>query len=152
MAEQVSVMVEGGKANPGPPLGPALGPLGLNVGKVVAEINEKTKGFDGMKVPVIIKVGPNKTFTLDVGHPPTAALLLKEAKKEKGSGKAKHETIGNISMKAVKKVATIKAEDMFGNSEEEKINQVLGTCVSLGLLVDNMPARDVLKERKGKSE
>ncbi|MCL4323929.1 MAG: 50S ribosomal protein L11 [Candidatus Thermoplasmatota archaeon] len=149
MAEQVSVMVEGGRANPGPPLGPALGPLGLNVGQVVAQINEKTKVFDGMKVPVIIKVGANRSFTLEVGHPPTAAMLLKEAKKEKGSGKAKHDSIGSVSMATVKKIAEAKAEDLFGNTMDAKINQVLGTCVSMGLLVDGASARDLLRERKG---
>lgn len=147
MAEQVSVMVEGGKASPAPPLGPALGPLGLNVGQVVAQINEKTKGFAGMKVPVIIKVGPNRTFTLEVGHPPTAALLLKEAKRETGSGKAKHEIVANVTMAQVKKVSEMKAEDVFGRSSEEQVNQVLGTCVSMGFSVDGKDPREILKQR-----
>jgi len=152
MPEQVSVMVEGGKANPGPPLGPALGPLGLNVGQVVAQINEKTKEFDGMKVPVLIKVGPNRTFTLEVGHPPVAALLLKEAKKETGGGKAKHEVIGNVTMAQVKKIAEIKIDDLFGKSIEEKMNQVIGTCTSMGLTVDGKDPREVLKARKASKE
>jgi large subunit ribosomal protein L11 len=149
MADQVSVMVEGGKAAAGATLGSALGPMGLNVGQVVAAINEQTKVFAGMKVPVVIKVGPNRTFTLEVGHPPTAALLLKESKKEKGSGKAKHDPIGSVSMAVVKKVAEAKGEDLFGNSLDAKINQVLGTCVSMGLLVDGVPAREILAQRKG---
>jgi large subunit ribosomal protein L11 len=79
VADEVSVLVEGGKASAGPPLGPALGPLGVNVGQVVAQINEETKQFAGMRVPVIVKVNPtNRTFTLVVGRPPVAALLLKE--------------------------------------------------------------------------
>ncbi len=149
MADQVSVMVEGGKAAPGATLGSALGPMGLNVGQVVAAINEQTKVFAGMKVPVIIKVGANRTFTLEVGHPPTAALLLKESKKEKGAGKAKHEPIGSVSMAIVKKVAEAKGDDLFGNSLDAKINQVLGTCVSMGLLIDGVPARDILSQRRG---
>lgn len=147
MGDQVSVLVEGGKATPGPPLGPALGPLGVNVVQVVAQINEKTKGFAGMKVPVLVKVGPNKTFTLEVGRPPTAALLLKEAKKEKGSGKSKSETIGNVTMAHVKKIAEMKADDLFGRSLEEQMNQVIGTCVSMGISVDGQDARLVLKAR-----
>jgi large subunit ribosomal protein L11 len=119
------------------------------VGQVVKEINEKTKGFDGMKVPVVIKVGPNRTFTLEVGHPPTAALLLKETKKETGSGKAKHEMVGNVSMAQVKKIAEMKSEDLFGNGPEEKINQIIGTCVSMGITVDGKDPKEVLKERKG---
>ena len=87
MADEVSVLVEGGKASAGPPLGPALGPLGVNVGQVVAQINEQTKRFAGMRVPVVVKVNPStRAFTLVVGRPPVAALLLKEAGKEKGSG------------------------------------------------------------------
>ncbi len=148
MAEQVSVMVEGGKASPAPPLGPALGPLGLNVGQVVQQINEKTKGFAGMKVPVIIKVGPNRTFTLEVGRPPTSALLLKEAKRETGSGKAKHEMVANVTLAQVRKIAEMKNEDIFGRSMEEKMNQVIGTCVSMGITVDGKNPRDVLAERR----
>lgn len=151
MAEQVSVMVEGGKASPAPPLGPALGPLGLNVGQVVAQINEKTKGFAGMKVPVVIKVGPDRTFTLEVGRPPTAALLLKESKRETGSGKAKHEMVGNVTMAQVRKIADMKSEEIFGRTVEEKVNQVIGTCVSMGITVDGKNPRDVLTERRGSS-
>ena len=79
MADEVSVLVEGGKASAGPPLGPALGPLGVNVGQVVAKINEETRQFAGMRVPVVVRVDPaNRSFTLVVGRPPVAALLLKE--------------------------------------------------------------------------
>jgi large subunit ribosomal protein L11 len=147
MADQVSVLVEGGKATPGPPLGPALGPLGVNVVQVVAQINEKTKGFAGMKVPVVVKVGPNKSFTLEVGRPPTAALLLHEARAEKGAGKAKTETVGNVTMEQVRRVAEMKREDLEGRSEEERINQVLGTCVSMGITVEGRDPRELLKER-----
>ncbi len=148
MADEVSVLVEGGKASAGPPLGPALGPLGVNVGQVVAKINEETKQFAGMRVPVVVRVdAATRAFTLVVGRPPVAALLLKEAGKEKGSGKPKTETIGNIDLAAVTKIAEAKGEDLFGRSVEEKINQVIGTCVSLGLTVDGKDPRAVLAER-----
>lgn len=150
MADQVSVLVEGGKATPGPPLGPALGPLGVNVGQVVQQINEKTKLYAGMRVPVLVKVGPNKVVTVDVGRPGTAALLLAEVKKEKGSGKAKAEVIGNVSMKQVSKIAEMKKEDLFGRTDEERINQVIGTCTSMGITVDGKDPRELLKERKAK--
>ncbi len=149
MAEQVSVLVEGGKATPGPPLGPALGPLGINVVQVVAQINEKTKGFSGMKVPVLVKVGPNKSFTLEVGRPPTTALLLKEAKAEKGAGKAKTDTVGNVSISQIRQIVAMKSEDLFGRTEEEKVNQVIGTCVSMGITVDGRDPRELLRERTG---
>jgi large subunit ribosomal protein L11 len=148
VADEVSVLVEGGKATPGNPLGPALGPLGVNVVQVVAQINEQTKGFAGMKVPVVIKVNPaTRAFTLVVGRPPVAALLLKEAGKEKGSGKAKTDTVGDVSLDAVKRIAVAKGEDLYGRSEEEKVNQVIGTCTSMGLTVDGRDPRELLKER-----
>jgi large subunit ribosomal protein L11 len=148
VADEVSVLVEGGKASAGPPLGPALGPLGVNVGQVVAQINEQTKQFAGMRVPVLVKVNPStRAFTLVVGRPPVAALLLKEAGKEKGSGKPKTETVGNVTIAAVQRIAEAKGDDMHGRTVEEKMNQVIGTCVSLGLTVDGADPRTLLKER-----
>ena len=148
MAVEVSVLVEGGKAAAGATLGSALGPLGVNVGQVVTKINEETKQFAGMRVPVIIRVDPNtRSFTLLVGRPPVAALLLKEAKKEKGSGKPKTETVGDVSLAAVQRIAEAKGEDLHGRSKEEQANQVIGTCVSLGLTVDGKDPRLLLKER-----
>ena len=148
MAVEVSILVEGGKAAAGATLGSALGPLGVNVGQVVAKINEQTKEFAGMRVPVIVRVDPNtREFTLVVGRPPVAALLLKEAKKEKGSGKPKGEVIGDVSIDAVKRIAEAKGEDLHGRSIEEKMNQVIGTCVSLGLSVGGEDPRSVLKTR-----
>ena len=150
MADEVSVLVEGGKASAGPPLGPALGPLGVNVGQVVAKINEETRQFAGMRVPVVVKVDPaTRAFTLVVGRPPVAALLLKEAGKEKGSGKPKTETVGNVPLEAVRRIAEAKGEDLFGRTVEEKMNQVIGTCVSLGLSVDGEDPRAVLAKRRG---
>ncbi len=148
MAVEVSVLVEGGKAAAGATLGSALGPLGVNVGQVVAKINEETKQFSGMRVPVIIRVDPNtRAFTLVVGRPPVAALLLKEAKKEKGSGKPKTETVGDVSLAAVQRIAEAKGDDLQGRTKDEQANQVIGTCVSLGLTVDGRDPRELLKER-----
>ncbi len=148
MAPEVSVLVEGGKAAAGAALGAALGPLGVNVGQVVTQINEQTKQFAGMKVPVLVKVDAGtRTFTLEVGRPPTAALLLKEAGKEKGSGKAKTDTIGDVSMEAVRKIADAKGEDLQGRTVEERVNQVIGTAVSMGITIDGQDPRAVLSAR-----
>ena len=150
MADEVSVLVEGGKASAGAGLGAALGPLGVNVVQVVAQINEQTKGFAGMRVPVVVRVDPaTRQFTLSVGRPPVAALLIKEAGVEKGSGKSKTETVGNVTMAAVTKIAEAKGSDMFGRTLEERVNQVIGTCVSMGLTVDGQDPRLLLKERVG---
>ncbi|MCI4353392.1 MAG: 50S ribosomal protein L11 [Thermoplasmata archaeon] len=148
MAPEVSVLVEGGKAAAGAALGAALGPLGVNVAQVVVQINEHTKQFAGMKVPVLVKVdAATRAFTLEVGRPPTAALLLKEAGKEKGSGKSKGEVIGDVSMDAVRKIAEAKGADLQGRSDEERVNQVLGTAVSMGLTVDGADPRGLLTTR-----
>ena len=148
LADEVSVLVEGGKASAGAGLGAALGPLGVNVVLVVNQINEQTKGFAGMRVPVIVKVDPaTRAFTLEVGKPSVAALLIKEAGKEKGSGKPKTEVLGDVSLAAVKKIAEAKGSDLFGRSIEEKMNQVIGTCTSMGLTVDGIDPRVLLKER-----
>ena len=148
MAVDVFLLVVGGKAGAGATLGSALGPLGVNVGQVVQKINEETKQFLGMRVPVVIKVDPNtKSFTLSVGRPPVAALLLKEAKKEKGAGKPKTEVVGDVSLEAVRRIAEAKGEDLFGRTVEEKVNQVLGTCVSLGISVGGEDPRALLQSR-----
>jgi large subunit ribosomal protein L11 len=148
VAVEVSVLVEGGKAAAGATLGSALGPLGVNVGQVVQKINEETKQFAGMRVPVVIRVDPNtRAFTLVVGRPPVAALLLKEAKKEKGSGKPKTETVGNVSMDAVRRIAAAKGDELEGRTDEERANQVIGSCVSLGLTVDGEDPRTLLRTR-----
>lgn len=148
MADEVSVLVEGGKAAAGATLGAALGPLGVNVGQVVKEINEKTKQFAGMRVPVLVRVdAATRQFTLVVGRPPVAAMLLREAGKEKGSGKSRGETIGNVTLEQVRKIADAKGDDLFGRSVEERMNQVIGTCTSMGLTVDGRDPRELLKER-----
>ncbi len=150
MADEVSVLVEGGKAAAGATRGAALGPLGVNVGQVVQKINEQTKQFAGLKVPVVIKVdAATRSFTLEVGRPPVTALLLKEAGKEKGSGKPKTETVGDVSLEAVRRIAEAKSDDMFGRTIEEKVNQVIGTCVSLGLTVGGEDPRALLRRRRG---
>jgi large subunit ribosomal protein L11 len=152
VADEVSVMVEGGKAAAGAVLGAALGPLGVNVGQVVAQINEQTKGFAGMKVPVVIKVNPaTRAFTLAVGRPPVAALLLKELGKEKGSGKSGTEPVGNVTLVAVGRIAEAKGADLHGRGAEQRINQVIGTCVSMGITVDGQDARAVLRARTERS-
>ena len=150
MGAEVSILVEGGKAAAGATLGAALGPLGVNVGQVVQRINEETKQFAGMRVPVIVKVDPaTRNFTLAVGRPPVAALLLKEAGKEKGSGKSKSEVIGDVSLEAVQQIAEAKSSDLFGASLDKQMNQVIGTCVSMGITVDGQDPRALLRQRTG---
>jgi large subunit ribosomal protein L11 len=142
----ISAIVEGGKASGGPPLGPALGPLGVNINGIVAEINEKTKGFDGIKVPVKVMVDPaTKTFKIEVGAPTTSALILKELGVQSGA-KTKEETVGNLTLDQVKKIATAKEASMYGNTLADRVKQVLGTCKSMGVKCDDMEPMAMIKK------
>ena len=151
MEKTVEVVVEGGKATAAPPLGPALGPLGVNIVKVVGEINEKTKDLAGMKVPVkvILDTGTKK-YRLEVGKPPASALILKEAKASKGSSFPKKDRAGDISMEQARRIARAK----FGSDEAPFLNQILGTCRSMGVTIDKGAVTDeetrAARERKEK--
>jgi large subunit ribosomal protein L11 len=143
----VQILVDGGKAAPGPPLGPALGPLGLNINQVVSAINEKTKDFAGMKVPVKLIVDPKtKQFEIEVGTPPTSALIKKELGIEKGSATPGKAVAGDIDLEKVRKVAKMKGKDMLAYDEKKAMREVLGTCVTLGLTVEGKDPRVVQKE------
>ena len=147
MTETVEALVEGGKATPGPPLGPALGPLGVNIPKIIQEINEKTKNFGGMKVPVKIMVDPKtKSFEISVGTPPASALILKEVGVEKGSGKSKETKTGNLTMEQVKKIVEMKKGSLLGINTKNMAKEVVGTCVSMGVTVEGKEPKEVLKE------
>lgn len=138
MAQSVSTMVEGGKASTGPPLGPALGPLGLNLGQIVKEINDKTKDFAGMQVPVTVTIidAETKKYEIQIGIPPTSALIKKELKIEKGSGNRKESVAGNATIEQLKNVARAKMDSMLANDMKAAVLEVIGTCVSLGITVE----------------
>ncbi len=147
MKQSISSLVEGGKASGGPPLGPSLGPLGVNIGAVIEAINERTKDFEGMKVPVTILVDPTtKEFEIKVGTPPTSALILKELGIEKGSGEQKTEIAGDLTLDSAKKVAGMKRGGMLAESIKAAVKEVLGTCVSMGITCEGKPAKEFLEE------
>ncbi len=137
-------MVEGGKASTGPPLGPALGPLGLNLGQIVKEINEKTKDFQGMQVPVTLVVidAATKKYEIKVGIPPTSALIKKEIGIETGAAKRKEAVAGNATIEQIKKVARMKMDSMMANSLKAAVLEVIGTCVSLGITIDGKDPKE----------
>ena len=144
MAEVVEVLVPGGRATAGPPLGPSLGPLGINVKAVVDEINKKTASFNGMSVPVKIVVDAKKNFTLTVGIPPTTALIKKEAGIEKGSGEPNAKVAGNMPFEAAVRIANMKLEGMLSYELKTAVKEVIGTCVSVGVTVDGKKPKEVL--------
>jgi len=147
MAETIEALVEGGKATAGPPLGPALGPLGVNIMEIVKAINEETKAYDGMKVPVKLTIDPaTKEFEIEVGTPPTSDLVKKELKIEKGSSSARTEVVGNLSIEQAKKIARMKNRTLLGSDLKAKVKEVLGVCVSMGVTVENMEAKKAQQE------
>ncbi len=147
MAQTVKAMVEGGKATTGAPLGPALGPLGLNLGQIVKEINDKTKDFSGMQVPITVTVTDpaTKKYEISVGIPPTSALVKKELGIEKGASKRKEQTAGNGTLDQIAKVARQKIDSMLAGDLKAAVLEVLGTCVSLGVTVDGKDPEEMQK-------
>ncbi len=152
MAEKIEVLVDGGKATPGPPLGPALGPLGVNVVEIVGAINEKTKAFVGMKVPVKLTIDPKtKAYEISVGTPPTSALVLKELKLASGSGNAPNVKVGSMTIDQIKRVGEMKQDSLLGTTLKERVMEVAGTCVSMGVEVEGLDPKQFQDQmRRGK--
>jgi large subunit ribosomal protein L11 len=147
--KSISALVTGGEASAGPPLGPALGPMGINVLQVVNTINDKTKDFSGMKVPVKVEVDPDtKKFTVEVGVPPTAALINKEAGVAKGSGTAGTLVAGSIGIESAIKIAKMKIDSSYAKDIKGALKEVIGTCLSLGMQVENKPPKEVYDDIK----
>lgn len=145
--ERVKAMVQGGKATAAPPLGPALGPLGVNIGQVIAKINEKTKDFAGMQVPIeVIVDSSSKAFEIEVGTPPTSALLLKEAGIEKGSGNPLTDKVADVLIEQVIKISKMKQDALLGKDTKARVKEIIGTCNSMGILVEGVPARDAIAQ------
>ena len=146
MAETVKALVEGGKASAGPPLGPALGPLGVNIMQIINAINDKTKQFNGMKIPVKVIVDPKtKNFEIEVGTPPAASLILSELGAEKGSGAPSTHKIGDLTVDQAIKVAKMKYDSLLGKELKQKTKEIIGTCVSLGVTVEGKKPQDIQK-------
>ncbi|MEM4554787.1 MAG: 50S ribosomal protein L11 [Candidatus Anstonellaceae archaeon] len=150
MAEvTIPAIVEGGRATAGPPLGPALGPLGVNINAILDEINKKTSAFAGLKVPVKVIVDKTtKKFRVEVGSPSTGELLKKELGVEKGrkGGPEDPKVIGNLKFEQIVKVAKAKSAGTLVKSLKQGVKEVLGTCVSLGITVEGKDPRQVIKE------
>ncbi|MGQ9718784.1 MAG: 50S ribosomal protein L11 [Nitrososphaerales archaeon] len=143
----IPALVVGGEATAGPPLGPALGPLGLNVMAIVNRINELTKEYSGMRVPVKIAVNMDtKEFEVEVGVPTTSALIVKEAGIQKGSGTPKASFAGNLSFQQLVRVAKAKGQQSYGKNLKSVVREVVGSCVSMGVSIENKDPREVQRE------
>ena len=151
MAGTIEVLVPGGEADPGPPLGPELGPTPVDVQAVVGEINDQTAAFDGTEVPVTVTYDDDGSFDIDVGVPPTAALVKDELGFETGSGKPNEEFVEDMSLDQLKTVAEQKLPDLLAYDTKSAAKEVAGTCVSLGVTIEGQDARE-FKERIDEGE
>ncbi|MEM2106489.1 MAG: 50S ribosomal protein L11 [Candidatus Bathyarchaeia archaeon] len=143
----VEALINGGEATAGPPLGPSLGPLGVNVLQIVNAINELTKAYAGMKVPVKVIVDVDmKSFEVEIGTPSTSALIIRELGVEKGSGNPKAEKIGNLPIEKALKIAQMKMKDTYSKDVKAALKEILGTFVSMGVTVENKDPREIQKD------
>ena len=145
--QTISSLVTGGEASAGPPLGPALGPMGVNILQIISAINEQTKEFQGMKIPVTVSVDTDtKKWEIEVGIPSASALLLKEAGIQKGSGTSGTEWVGEVSADTIAKIAKVKLETSYASSLKSVAKQIVGTCVSLGIKVEGKTPKEFTAE------
>lgn len=155
--EIIKALVEGGKANAGPPLGPLLANFKLNIGEVVSEINEKTKEFSEMQVPVEISINTEtKEYSISVGTPPVSTLIKKELNLKKlakapwgtytpKEGEEVEEFDANITFDQIVKIAKAKA-DSLGKDMKKAVKQVVGSCVSIGVKIEDKHPKEILEE------
>ena len=148
MVDTVEALVDGGKASAGPPLGPALGPKGVNIGQVIAKINEKTKAFDGMKVPVKILINDDKSFEIKVGTPPVSALIKSELKIKSGASNPRTEKVGDLTLDQAKKIAEMKHDDLLGADLKARVLEIAGSCVTMGVKIDGKAPKVFQKDVK----
>ncbi|MFB6101107.1 MAG: 50S ribosomal protein L11 [Haloplanus sp.] len=146
MAGTIEVLVPGGEASPGPPLGPELGPTPVDVQAVVQEINDETAAFDGMEVPVTVEYEDDGSFTIEVGVPPTAELIKDEAGFDTGSGEPQETFVADLTVDQVQKIAEQKQSDLLAYDLKNAAKEVVGTCVSLGVTIEGNDPRQ-FKER-----
>ncbi len=145
--QSISALVTGGQASAGPPLGPALGPLGVNIMEIINAINERTSDFEGMKVPVTVTVNTKtKKWEVIVGIPSASALILKEVGIQKGSGTSGATWVGDIKVDSLVKVAKAKLESSYASSIKSVAKEVAGTCVSLGIKIEGKHPKEFTAE------
>jgi large subunit ribosomal protein L11 len=139
MAKEVAVKIKlqasGGQATPAPPIGPALGQHGVNIGQFVSQFNERTKDLNGTTVPVVISVFADKSFTFEVKSPPAAVLLKQAAEIAKGSGVPNREKVGTVTAEQVRKIAETKFDDLNAYDLDQAEKIIRGTARSMGVEV-----------------
>jgi len=133
---KIKLQASGGQATPAPPIGPALGQHGVNIGQFVSQFNERTKDLNGMTVPVVINVYADKSFDFIVKSPPAAVLLKQEAGLAKGSGEPNKEKVGKVTKSQIRKITETKFNDLNAYSMEQADKIIEGTARSMGIEVE----------------
>lgn len=143
----IKMLIDGGDMKPGPAVAQQLGPRGINIGKVISEVNSATADFKGMRVPVELIINEKtKEFKVHTLSPPTSELLKRELKLEKGSHEHKNLKVGNASIGDIIKVTKIKYPNMLEKSFKGAVKSILGTCASIGILVENKEPNELIRD------
>ncbi len=144
---EIKILVEGGNMKPGPDISQKLGPLGINLGKVISEVNKATQQFKGMRVPVVLDIDTKtKDFNVKVLTPPATELIKKELSIETASSQPHVIKVGNLAIEQAINIAKSKLEALPTLSLKNALKTVLGSCVSMGVLVESKDPREVIKE------
>jgi len=143
----IKLLVDGGEMKPGPAVAQQLGPMGINMGKLISDVNEATKEFKGMQVPVHLDVDPKtKSFTIKVMSPAVSALIKKELGIEKASGERNKFVVGNLAIEQIIAITKQKYSGMLANDFDGALKSIIGSCMSMGVLIDNKDPKEILKE------
>lgn len=137
VVKQIKLQVEAGKANPAPPVGPALGQAGLNIMEFCKQFNEKTQSQVGIKIPVVITVYADRSFTFITKSPPAALLIKKELGLKSGSPTPNKNKVGKIKREQLEKIAEIKMKDLNANDMDAAVQIISGTCRAMGVEVES---------------
>jgi large subunit ribosomal protein L11 len=133
LVTQIKLQAPGGAATPAPPIGPALGQHGVNIGQFVQQFNERTREYNGMTIPVVISVFSDRSFTFELKSPPASVLLKQEAGVAKGSGVPNKDKVGKVTMDQCRKIAQTKMKDLNAFDIEHAARIVAGTARSMGI-------------------
>ena len=143
----VKLLVDAGDMKPNPAISQKIGPLGLNLGKIIQDVNKATAEFSGIKVPVSLDIDTKtKSFKVEVSTPPTSGLLKKEFGLEKASGEPNNIKVANAAIEQIIAIAKTKHQSMLTEDFKKAVKNVIGTCVSLGILVENKNAKEACQE------
>jgi large subunit ribosomal protein L11 len=134
---QIKLQAPGGQATPAPPIGPALGQHGVNIGQFVSQFNERTRDMNGTTVPVVISVYGDKSFSFEVKSPPAAVLLKQAAEVAKGSGVPNKEKVGKVSREQIRKISETKFNDLNAYDLDQADRIIMGTARSMGIDVED---------------